>query len=139
GLDVAVHHAVLVRGDERVGYVAQDTHGVGHRELAVAIEPRAQRIAVDVRHYIVERRRVGPGGAGVQQRKDVRMGEPRGHLDLAQEAALAERHGDVGPEHLYRHLPPVAQVLGEVYRRHAAFAELSLDAVAIGHGGAQVV
>ncbi len=52
--DVAVHHAALVRGSERVGDFAQQSHGLIHRQLAAARETLAQRLAVDVRHHVVE-------------------------------------------------------------------------------------
>ena len=50
----------------------------------------------------------------------------------------AEDGGQLGPEHLERHLAVVAHVVGEVDRGHAALAHLALEAVAVGEGGAQV-
>jgi len=47
------------------------------------------------------------------------------------EAAGPERGGDLGPQDLERDLAMVAEVLGEIDRRHPARAELALDATAI--------
>ena len=55
-----------------------------------------------------------------------------GGLDLAQEPLGADDGGQLGPQHLERHLAVVLQVLGQVHRGHAARAELPLDAVAVG-------
>ena len=65
------------------------------------------------------------------------MLEPGGDLDLAGEPLGAERGGQLGAQDLHRHLAVVLQVLGEVHRRHAALAELALDAVAAGERGGQ--
>jgi hypothetical protein len=62
------------------------------------------------------------------------MLEPRGYLDLAREALGAERRGQLGTQDLYRYPPVVFQILGEIDGRHAALAELPLDAVAVGEG-----
>ena len=57
-----------------------------------------------------------------------------GRLDLGQEALGADHGGELGPQHLERDLAVVPQVVGEVDRRHAAGAELALEAVAVGQG-----
>ena len=61
----------------------------------------------------------------------------RGDLDLPQEPSGAERGGELGPQHLDRDLAVVLEVLGEIDGGHAALAELALDAVAVGEGGAK--
>ena len=53
----------------------------------------------------------------------------------AQEPVGAEDGGKLGLEDLERDLAVVLEVLGEVHRGHAALAELTLDAVAVGQGG----
>ena len=60
GLDVAVHHAVLVGVAQRRGDVAGDAHGVVDRELPLARQAVAQRLALDVGHD-VEQQVVGRG------------------------------------------------------------------------------
>ena len=73
------------------------------------------------------------------QREDVRMVEPRRDPDLAQEPLGAEDGGQVGAQHLERDLAVVLQVAREVDGRHAARADLALDRVALGEGGAQAL
>jgi hypothetical protein len=60
------------------------------------------------------------------------MLEPRGDFDLAGEALWPHRGGQVGPEHLDRDVPVMAEVLGEIDRSHSALAEFSLQAVTVG-------
>ena len=57
------------------------------RELVIAVEPLAQRLAFDVRHHVIQKSR---GFAGIVKRKDVRMIQSRRELDLSQEAVGTE-------------------------------------------------
>ena len=63
------------------------------------------------------------------------MRESRGELDLAQKPIAAERCGEIGVERFERDVAAVLDVVREVHRRHAASAELALDAVAVGERG----
>ena len=92
-LDVPVHYAVPVGVAQRVGHVAQDAGGLGHGQLALAPEPRAQRLALHQRHGVVEQLARLAGG---EQRDDVGMLERRGQVDLAAEAVEAQAGGEVG-------------------------------------------
>ena len=58
-----------------------------------------------------------------------------GDLDLGEEPLGAEHGGELGLEDLDGDLAVVLEVVGEIDRRHAALAELALDAVAVGQGG----
>ena len=80
-----------------------------------------------------------PAGDSPESRtgEDVRVLQPGGQLDLAQEPLGAERGGELGVEHLERDRAVVPEVLGEVDRRHAAAPELALERVAVGEGLAQ--
>ncbi len=60
------------------------------------------------------------------------MGQLRRDLDLAHEPRGAESGGELGAEHLNRHLAPMFQVLGEIHRGPAAGAEFALNRVAVG-------
>ena len=60
------------------------------------------------------------------------MGERGGEVDLAQEPFAAERLGEIGMENFYRDVAVVLEVASEVDRRHAAGAELALEAVSVG-------
>jgi hypothetical protein len=60
-----------------------------------------------------------------------------GDLDLVQEPLGAEDGRKLRVENLDGDLAIVLQVVGEVDRRHAAAAELALDAIAVGQSGLQ--
>jgi hypothetical protein len=66
-------------------------------------------------------------------RQDVRVGELGRDPDLTEEP-LAERGGELRVEHLERDRPVMAKVVRQMDRRHAAPAELALDAVAVSEG-----
>ena len=127
-LDVAVDHAVLVRVLERVGHGDRDLDRFVDAELGLAVELGAERLAVDERHHVVEE---AVGGAGIEEREDVRMLQRRGGLDFHHEAVGADHGGELGLQDLERHLAVVLQVLGQVHGGHAALAELALDQVAV--------
>ena len=126
--------AVLVGVREGVGHLAEDAHHVGDGQLADPVDPGPQRLAVDVGHDVEEE---AVAGARVVQRQDVGMGEARGDFDLAEEAVVPEHGGQLGPQHLDRHLAVVAQVFRQVDGRHATGAQLALDAILAGEGGSE--
>ena len=128
GLDVAVDHAESVRMLQRVGHLARDQQCLVHSELAIPLEPRAQRLARHQRHHVVEQ---PVDLARVQQRQDVRVLEPCGGANLGQEPLAAERRTEVGVQHLDRDVTLVTQVVGEVDRGHAALAEFTAHAVPV--------
>src|SRR5438309_8682965 len=66
--------------------------------------------------------------------EDMRMGEPSGDLDLAQEALGPDGGSKLGAQDLERHGPVMAKVLGEIDRRHSPAAEFALDRVTPGEG-----
>ena len=55
-------------------------------------------------------------------------------LDLGEEPLGADHRGELRPQHLDRDLAVVLEVLRQIHRRHAARAQLPLDAVAVGEG-----
>ena len=127
-LDVAVHHAALVRVGERGGDVAQEPDRLGDRQLAVTVQPGAERFAVHERHREVrEARRL----AGGEQRDDVRMLKLRGELDLAAEPVDAHARRELGQKHLHHDLPPQRDLRRHEHPRHAAAPELALEVVRI--------
>ena len=95
GLHVAMDDLVLVRVRERVGDLGGEAQRFLERQPAVAAQPVAQRLAGDERHD-VEGQLVVAGDAGVEERQHVRVIEPRGDADLAQEALVGDRAGEVG-------------------------------------------
>ena len=67
----------------------------------------------------------------------LKPGVASGDLDFPQKAVCAERRRELGAENLHGHLAVVLAIVGEVHRRHAALAELSLDPIAVGNGGGE--
>ena len=127
-------HAGPVGRRQRLRDLAEQPYGLGHRQLAAAGQAVAEGLALDVGHDVIEE---AVGVARVDQAEDMGVLEPGGDLDLAGEPLGAERGGQLGAQDLHRHLAVVLQVLGEIHGRHAALAELALDAVAGGEGRLQ--
>ena len=126
GLDVAVHHAVLVRVIQRLRHLAQEPRGLGQRQLAAPLEPRAERFALDERHRVPEQL---ARESGIQQGNHVRMLQPRHHLHLAPEAILVDRRGHLGRQHLDDHLAAQRGLLGQEDTTHPAATQLALDSI----------
>ena len=94
----------------------------------VAPQPVAEGFAFDERHDIEQ---VTPGGAGIEDRQDVRMLQGSGELDLPEKPLGPHSGREFGFEHLDRDPSAMAKVLSTVHDRHAALAELLLDHIAI--------
>jgi hypothetical protein len=60
-------------------------------------------------------------------------------FDLLQESLSAEHRGEFRLEQLERDVPLVLDVLAQIDRRHAAFAELALDVVAAGERAVETI
>jgi len=125
---------VLVRVVERARRFARDLERLVDGELPLAIEPAAQALALDVRHREPVRGRAPASrnrldDAGVVYGEDVRMLESRGHANLALEALGPEARSELRMQDFECDGSPVAQILGEKHRGHAAATELALDRV----------
>ena len=92
GLEVAMDDAVAVRVVERAGDRGGDADRFVDRELLLAIEPRAQRLAFDERHHVEEQ---PVGLARVEQRQQVRVLEVGRDLDLGEESLDAEDRAEL--------------------------------------------
>jgi hypothetical protein len=90
----------------------------------------AQRFALDIGHDVEEET---VGGARVVDRHDVGVGEGGRDLDLPQEPLRSQAETRV--QDLDRDPAAVSQVPRENHRAHAATADQSLDAIALGEGG----
>ena len=91
GLDVAMDDPASMRVRERGRDLVANPERVIYGELALAVEPAAERLALDQRHHVEEQGlRAGVGGAGVVEREDVGVAERRGGLDLPEEPLSAE-------------------------------------------------
>ena len=129
-------HALAVGIVERLGGLARDPDRVGHRELPLASEPVPERFALDERHREPEPRAARRARvARVEHRQNVGVLQPRRELDLTLKPLGTQAIGQLGAQHLERDRTVVAQVPGEVDRRHPAAAELALERVAAGQGG----
>jgi hypothetical protein len=117
-----------------LGDLAGEPERVIEGELAFAVKPQAQGLALHVGHDVVAESALtwlSRYLTGVEQAQDVGVLELGGEADLPEEALGAEDGRKVGPEHLHRNLPVMLEVTSEVHRGHATMTELSLDAVAI--------
>jgi hypothetical protein len=129
GLDVAMDDAVLVRVRERVGDVARDRDRVGNRQLLLARDALAQRLALHEGEHMIEQ---AARFARVEQREDVRMLERGLDAQLAEEPVGPYRCGELGMKDLERHAALVLDVASEVDGRGATASELSFQLVASG-------
>ena len=135
GFDVSMRDTLIVRVLEGVGDVAKDPDSVADRQLARALQSRAQRLAFDARHGVIEEVVLG---AGEEERDDVRILQSRGQLNLAAEAVDVEpsphlrrqdfyddiaTEGDFADDEDARH--STAQILGDLI----AVAERTLKAL----------
>jgi hypothetical protein len=66
------------------------------------------------------------------------MAQAGGEGDLPGKPLGAQHARELRPQHLERHRPVVAKVVGQVDSGHAAAAELALDVVAVGQRGLQL-
>ena len=129
GLDVPMHEPLAVGVAQSVRHFHRDPHRLVEREQLLPEEPVAQRFTGDVRHDVVER---AGGLTRVVKRQDVRMGQMRRDLDLAQEPVGPQGSRQLRPQDLHRHGSVVLEILGQQHGRHASAAELALDDVALG-------
>jgi len=127
-----VDHALAMGAVEGTGHLAGQLDGLFYGKLGLLLEPLAQGLAGHVGHDVVEQ---AVHFTGVMQRKNVRVAQRRRYFDLAEEPLAAERGGQIGAQHLERHLAVVLEVVGQIDHGHAAATDLTLDGVAVGHGG----
>ncbi len=112
-----------------------DRERLGCRQAASALEPLAQRSAVDVRHDVVkESARL----ARVVQGEDVRVGQARRDLDLLQEPLDPEEGREPGEEDLQGDIAVVFVISGQVHGGHTTAAEHAAELVALGERGLKV-
>ena len=102
------------------------SNGFVDRELVLALEALAQRLAFDVGHHVIEK---SLDLTGVEERKDVGVIQSRDDLDLAQEPLGANGLRQSGVEHLDRDDALVLGILRETDRRHPTATELAVDRV----------
>ncbi len=88
--------ALRVGVPERAGHFAGQAQRLRDRKPPLAAEATPERLALDVRHDVVEPGQLGAKleGARVVDRDDVRMLQLRGKMDLAQEPVASEQQRD---------------------------------------------
>ncbi len=134
--DVAVDDVVRVGVAQGAQYLAGDPHRSVDRKLALARQQLPEGFALHVRHGVPQpARRL----ARVVYGQDVRMPEAGGDPDFQQKPLRSEGGGQLGSQDLQGDGSVVPDVVGEIYRGHAAASELSLDAIAVGQGGREEV
>src|SRR6266567_1108772 len=122
-----MHYIAAVGVAQGVRDLPGDLYGLLERELPLPLQSLAQRVALDIGHYVVQE---ALGSAGVVQRQDVGVGEPGRDFDLAQEALGTERRGDLGTQHLDGNGAAVTEIACEINRGHPAAPQLTLEGVA---------
>ena len=133
GLHVPVHQPGAVRGGQAVDERTQEPQRLPGRERCTVPDDGAQRAAGHVLHHEVGQHVavLGLGVALVQDRDDVRMGQPRRRLGLLLEPA--DEDGvlrQVRVHDLERHLAVETLVHGQVDGGHAAPGQPLDDPVA---------
>ena len=131
GLDVTVNKAVLVSMAQRTRDLACQPQRFVERQLPLSRQAGTQRLSLDERHHVEQGL---PSSAGIEERNDVRMVQPRGNLDLAQEAVVPDSRNHRGLHHLDGNAAMVLEILGEIDGGHPPAADLTHGAVAIERG-----
>src|SRR3954447_10961054 len=67
------------------------------------------------------------------------MLQARFDTDFAQEPVGPDRQGELGPQHLDRHVSVVLPVVGEVHMGHASGPDLATELVTVRQGGPQAI
>jgi hypothetical protein len=129
GFDIAVNDTGRMRVRERVRNLTRDTNRFVDRDLALPRQPGTQCLAGHERHDVVE---ATIGISTVEKRKYVRMLKASRRLDLGKKAFSAEHRPELRVQYLDCDVAIVPEIAREIYRRHAAGAELAFHSVAIG-------
>ena len=135
-LDVPVHQADGVRGVEGAAGLFEHVEGVPHRQRALAGQHVGQRLAHHQLHDQVGQRAAGGGVvdlAVVVDRGDPGVGDACGDLGLGPEPFdELGVGGELGLEHLDRHVPVQDGVVGLPDLTHPAGGDEAQQAVAVG-------
>ena len=111
-------------------------HRFVDRQLLFAVEARAERLALDVRHHVEQQ---SVGFARVEQRQEVRVLQVGRDLDLGEEPLDADDRAELRLQDLERDLAVVPDVAREIDRRHSAFTHKAVDDVAAREPRVQLV
>jgi hypothetical protein len=130
GLDIAVYDSPAVSIVQRICHFARYSQRFLDRKLEIFCQSITQGKPFDIGHHVVDE---AVGFTRIEQRQDVRMRQFRGKVDLSQKPLSANRLRDVRSENLDGDTPIVTNVIRQINRCHASFAEDAPDSVAIGN------
>ena len=130
-LQVPVREVAVVRVLQRFGDGARDLDGLGDFEPTFSLEAIGERLAIDDRRRVVQRR---VGRAEVVNGEDVRVRQLGGDLHLLDECFSADRFGGFGPENPERDVAVEFEIVRLVNRALAAGAEFAIQTVPHGDG-----
>jgi hypothetical protein len=126
GLDVAMYYALRVRVAQCIGDFAKNLRRFLNRQLTRARNSRAQILATDERHRVIEERSFRARG---KKWNDVRMLQPRSELNLPPKTIGVDSRGKVRRENLDDYLSLELGLDGDEDARHTCASELSIDAI----------
>jgi hypothetical protein len=127
-LDVAMEHTILMRIIHGVCDVTRNRQCVGEWKLALASQPRSQRVSLDERHREVDH----PfDGTEVEERQNVGMLQTAGDFDFAMKARFCYGGWEVGAKELQRDETVVTEVARQIYVSRPASANEALNGVAL--------
>jgi len=134
GLDVPVDHPLPMGVVQRPGDGPGEFDGVVNGELFFTIELGSQRLALDVRHDVVEESR---RFTRIVQRQNVGVLQVGGDFDFLQEPLGPDHGRQLRLQDLERHLSIVLGVVGQIHGGHATLTEFALDDIAVNQGGTE--
>ena len=134
-LDVAMHHAEVVCVRERVGDFLEQAHRFVDRELAFDRKAGTQRLAINVRHHVIEK---AVHLARIVQRENVRVMHLCDDMNLARKAVDSHRGAELRTEDLERDFTIVLDVAREIHHGHSTLADLAFDFIAAAERGREL-
>ncbi len=127
GFDIPMRHALLVCVLEGVGDVEEDPDGVTDRKLAGTLQSRAQRLAFDARHRVIQQVVVR---AGEKERDDVGLLQSRRQLNLTAKALDVDACAELRRQDLYDDIATERDFADDEDARHST-AQILGDLVAV--------
>ena len=110
-------------GLKRLRYVGGDPDSLVHGKLMFSVELLPEALPLHIGHHVKQEPVCIPG---VVEWQDVRVLEVGCGFDLGQETLGADQGGQLGLQNLEGDLALMLQVIGQIDRGHATFAELAL-------------
>ena len=135
-LDITMKDALPVGVLERADDLRGEPDRLPDRELPLPTQPASQRLALDEGHDVEQHT---PGGAGIEQRKDMGVLEIGGHPDFFEESLGADHGHQFRPEDLDGHRAVMPKVAGQEHQRHPALGQLALHQVSIAECQAELI